>query len=212
MAKRKPRKPADPTSIGHEKLAALKLGPSRIGHEIGVPRQLVARWLAGSTTPRPKHQALLRGRYGIGHAEWERRPTPKGEPAGLDPELELPPAEVLDADDLAALQGTLAEVRKVRVAAQGEGSLTAAASCLAQETRLVCKIAEVREARRTERERLRSCPMLRGWYREAVAILRPALGEDWASVYDRIMAACDAVRDDGALAPDFDAEKTHEPT
>jgi len=203
-----------PGSLGHQKLQGVAAGITlaALGRAVDCDPQVVGGWLRDNSKPARPAQDRLRGLYGIQWGDWDRRPlAPDATAAELLEEglglpvvpdalpVGLPPPDVSD-DDLAGLASTLERT----LAAADEATGSALAALLGNERAIRVKMAELRDQRRTERERLITCPMLQGWYRVAVAVLRPAFGDDWPALAERISRAWDAVDEDGKTPEGFE--------
>jgi hypothetical protein len=198
--------------LAHQKLLASKIGCAELARMTGSSKPSALEWIRKGSKPKQEFQDSLRAQLGIQWADWERKPAPQ-EPitdeersAAVSVEMmrpaQEPSEEVPDEPDPPEgqeLESTLREVRKSRREAQRKGIATAAASLLAQESRLVEKLTEQRERQYTERQRIMTCLLLRGMYRCAVDVLRPAMGDDWSEAVKRISALWDQLDDSGNL-------------
>lgn len=196
----------EPPSVGHQKLLALGLSDVELGCAVHMARQVAHEWRMGRKPSMPARDRL-RGRFGISLKDWDMKPTPP-EP-GSEPSPVLPPAaevatrkppETDQGDELEQLEGLLTKTR----AAQGEASGNALSTLLTNERATLSKIADLREQRSSDHERILASPLLQSYYRIAVEILRPALGGDWPLVVGRIRRAWHAADDQGQLPEGYE--------
>ena len=199
----------EPVSLGHQKLHTLGLTAAELSRAAAVNESTVRGWLRQNQIPQRPVQDRLRGLYGIQWGDWFRRPVLPEDAAAegfslptipdASPVPPVDPAE-LSTDDVAGLEGLLQRVRAALATASG----SAQAQLFTNERAIRVKLSELRAKALTERDRVRACPLLQTYYRLAVEVLRPSLGDDWPLLVERIGRAWDVVAEDGSIPEGFD--------